>query len=348
MHLHGLASAFPPFELSQAEALRLLAASPHADRLRAGSMALLTKILSNPASGIQKRRFCTEDLPNLFRADAETLNQYYEAEAPKLGCDAVRKALQTAGIAPDAVDALFVCTCTGFLCPGVSSHVAEQLGLREDIGLIDQTGLGCGAALPMLRAASDFLQANPNAYVVTLAVEVCSAAFFLDDDAGVLISATLFGDGAAAAVWHGKGGDTTEWRAHDFRSIHRPEHREKLRFENRGGFLRNRLEREVPEVAAEVVAELHAAAGLPAATRVISHGGGRNVLEAVRERLPGHSLADAAWALERYGNVSSPSVLIALERALAQGWRGESWLVSFGAGFSAHACRLSPAAQNGA
>ncbi|MBC7367196.1 MAG: stilbene synthase, partial [Undibacterium sp.] len=47
-----------------------------------------------------------------------------------------------------------------------------------------------------------------------------------------------------------------------------------------------------------------------------------------------------------HGNMSSPSVLSALEETLRQekppSATGDFWLVSFGAGFSAHACRLGP------
>jgi alkylresorcinol/alkylpyrone synthase len=41
--------------------------------------------------------------------------------------------------------------------------------------------------------------------------------------------------------------------------------------------------------------------------------------------------------------MSSPSVLFALEETLKEGpptTDGDFWLVSFGAGFSAHSCRL--------
>jgi predicted naringenin-chalcone synthase len=50
--------------------------------------------------------------------------------------------------------------------------------------------------------------------------------------------------------------------------------------------------------------------------------------------------------LRRHGNMSSPSVLFALAEALREDRPRPSedwWLTSFGAGFSAHACRLSAA-----
>src|SRR5690606_35807451 len=151
----------------------------------------------------------------------------------------------------------FVCTCTGYLCPGVTSHVAERLGLRSDAYLADLVGLGCGAAIPTLRAAQGFLAANPGATVATVAVEICSAAFYADDDPGVLISLCLFGDGAAAAIWRGDGAPG-DWQAGHFTTTHRPVEREKIRFVNAGGKLRNKLHRTVPGLAADAVAELYA------------------------------------------------------------------------------------------
>ena len=37
--------------------------------------------------------------------------------------------------------------------------------------------------------------------VAMIAVEISSAAFYIDDDPGVLISLCLFGDGASASIW---------------------------------------------------------------------------------------------------------------------------------------------------
>src|SRR5699024_115449 len=126
--------------------------------------------------------------------------------------------------------------------------------LRADAYLMDLVGMGCGAAIPTLRAAHGFAQANPGARIAVVAVEICSAAFYLDDDPGVLISACLFGDGAACAVFGPEAPqDAPAWRLRSFDTIHRPHDRELLRFGNRQGKLRNQLHRSVPQVAAEAV-----------------------------------------------------------------------------------------------
>ncbi|MEM9237721.1 MAG: 3-oxoacyl-[acyl-carrier-protein] synthase III C-terminal domain-containing protein, partial [Verrucomicrobiota bacterium] len=269
---------------------------------------------------------------------AQELNEFFEREAPKLAGEALKKALAESGVAPEELDALFICTCTGYLCPGVTSHVAEELGLRSSAYLQDLVGLGCGAAIPMLRSAEGYLASHPGAKVATVAVEVCSAAFYADDDPGVLISLCLFGDGAAAAIWSDEPGEG-KWQAGRFTTVHKPEQREKIRFVNAAGKLRNQLDKAVPGLAAEAVAELFAMrSGDP--DRVLAHSGGRDVIDALEGVLP-FKLEETREVLNECGNMSSPSVMFALEKAHASA-NGDHrwWLTAFGAGFAAHACEM--------
>ena len=349
MHLHGLATANPPLSCTQAECLELARAAydmlPGFDRR---SRLLLSSILRGD-SGVDTRQFAVRDLRRLFHLDADELNGEFRATAPALAASALRPALRQAGLTAGDVDALVVCTCTGYLCPGVSSYVAEDLGLRPDAWLHDLAGLGCGAAVPGLRTVGAILTADPGATVACVAVEVCSAAFYLDNDPGVIISACLFGDGAAATVWRGTPG-AYGVRCHGFDTVHDPASRDRIRFEQKDGKLRNLLHPSVPGLAAGAVATLHrrAAARTPDTppARVIAHAGGKQVLAALEQVLPGQDLAASRTVLRRHGNMSSPSVLFALEEALrddAPSPGRDWWLTSFGAGFSAHSCRLSSA-----
>ena len=105
-----------------------------------------------------------------------------------------------AGRRPGDIDAVIISTCTGYLCPGLTSYVTERLGLPTDILALDLVGQGCGAALPNMRAGEALIAGGRARRVLSICVEICSAAMYLDDDPGVLISACLFGDGAGAAV----------------------------------------------------------------------------------------------------------------------------------------------------
>lgn len=346
MFLHSLSTSVPDLALTQKECAEIVQHSHLRERLQRRSLLTLLAILRGD-SGITTRHFAVREVERLFDYTADELNGAFRREAPALAGRALRGALDAAGLVPRELDALLVCTCTGYLCPGVSSYVSEQLGLRDNALLQDLVGLGCGAAIPMLRSADAILARHPGARVATVAVEICSAAFYLDDDPGVLISACLFGDGAAAAIWRSTPpAHVPSLRCHAFDTLHQPVHRDRIRFEQREGKLRNLLDLQLPGFAAEAVQRLWRDAHVagPAPARVISHGGGRDVLDALQSVLPDHDLAAARKTLRDHGNMSSPSVLFTLADELRDGQPGPGadwWMVSFGAGFSVHACRLT-------
>jgi predicted naringenin-chalcone synthase len=337
MNLAAVGTAFPSNSFTQQECLDAMKAADFWQGLKGRSQMVIEKVLSGD-SGIQKRHFALDSLEQAWSRGAQELNEAYEKEAPDLAVSAIQNAIAKSGHRLDEVDAVFVSSCTGYLCPGVSSHLAERLGLRADVFLQDMTGLGCGAAVPLLRAADGVLARNPDAVVVTVAVEVCSAAFYVEDDFGVLISTCLFGDGAAAAVWVGNKG---EWKVSDFSSLHIPEEREKIRFTNANGRLRNQLDRSVPDLAAATVEKLYEKRQREPQAWV-THGGGRDVIDALEHVLPVGELTLARGVMRDYGNLSSPSVLVALERFLDQENANVEhvWMCAFGAGFSAHSCEL--------
>jgi predicted naringenin-chalcone synthase len=339
MFLQSLATATPDTAISQRDCFSLIKDSEWFSTCSAPSRQLLEKVMLGN-SGIRQRHVATGDLTHLFSQDAQQLNETFERESPRIASRALENALEKAGIAATELDALFLCTCTGYLCPGVTSHVAESIGLRHDVYLCDLVGLGCGAAIPAMRAAHAFLAAHPGATVAVVAVEICSAAFFVNNDPGVLISLCLFGDGAAASIWKGTG-STGQWRAGHFTTTHRPEHREKIRFLNDQGKLKNQLHRTVPLLAAAAVNDLYQLRSADP-DQVLAHSGGRDVIDALEAVLP-FTLAETREVFAECGNMSSPSVIFALEKRLATS-RAEHdqryWLTAFGAGFAAHACEL--------
>jgi alkylresorcinol/alkylpyrone synthase len=181
---------------------------------------------------------------------------------------------------------------------------------------------------------------------------VCSAAFYLDDDAGVLISACLFGDGAGAAVLSGSanGGRRVEWKGGG--SLLKPDDRERLRFDQKNGLLRNILTPEVPALAARHVCSLlndtldRSGVARSQINAWILHPGGRDVLLALREKiqLSGEDVRWSEGVLREHGNMSSPSVLFVLQAALADRAPGGLWwMTAFGAGFSCHGALLEVA-----
>ncbi len=349
MFLTGVGTAVPAWRYTQPECWAAIEQSPQFPQLDIRARALLKKVLSGD-NGIATRHLAIPDLREAFVLTPDALLARFVEHAPALATLAAERALAAARLTAANVDAVLISTCTGYLCPGLTSYVSERLGLRPDVLALDLVGQGCGAALPNLRTAEALLAAGRAQRVLTICVEVCSAAFYLDNDPGVLISACLFADGAGAAVLSAQPAGhvrRVQWRT--ARSLLVPKDREYLRFEHSDGMLRNILDRRVPVLAAQhleaLLVELLAEAQLPrdAIAGWMLHAGGREVLLALRKRL-GLTEADvrfSAGVLHDYGNVSSPCVLFVLERALAENAPGGWWLMSsFGAGFSCHGALL--------
>lgn len=353
MYFSGIGTATPRTAYGKAECLAAFEASDWFNRLDGRSHLIARSVLQRD-NGIETRHLAVDTLAEVFVIDPDTLARRFARHAPRLAVQAAQQALDRSGVPAEAIDAVIVSTCTGSLCPGLSGHVIEGLPLRRDVQAFDLVGQGCGAALPNLQLGQALLASGQGRQVLSVCVEVSSAAMYLDNDPGVLISACLFGDGAGAAVLSARPATTgRRVRWHDSTSVTDPGEREALRFETRGGLLRNVLTRGVPALAAQhggaVLDTVLARNGLRGSDMRawILHAGGRDVLLALQQRLalqPG-DLRHSADTLRNHGNLSSAFVYFVLQAAMADsgpdgaaaGWW---WLSSFGAGFSCHGALL--------
>ena len=349
MFLNGLGTANPPQRYTKAQCWDAFRASDWFRRLERRAHAIAQTVLLRD-NGIEARRLALSSLDEVFQIDPDTLHRRFLTHAPALAAKAAAKALDDAALTPTDIDAVVISTCTGYLCPGLSSYIVERLGLRRDIQPFDLVGQGCAAALPNWRLAKALLAGRGAQHVLAICVEVSSAAMYLDNDPGVLISACLFGDGASAAVL--SAAPQPGRRSVEFtiaRSLVNPAQRNALRFESRQGLLRNVLTRPVPQLAAEharqVLDDALDEAGLAQSdiTAWILHAGGRDVLKALQGQLDlkPNELGYSVAMLREYGNMSSAFVYFVLQAALADralpGWW---WMSSFGAGFSCHGALL--------
>jgi predicted naringenin-chalcone synthase len=347
MYIIGIGTATPSQRYSQEDCWRTVQHCPAYKKLNDRSKAILKKVLMGE-NGIATRHFALEKLEEAFEINPDALHARFTKNAPRLVASAAERALAQSKIRPSEIDAVLVSTCTGYLCPGLTSYAIERLGLRSDVLALDLVGQGCGAAIPNLDAARALLAAGCR-HALSICAEVCSAAFYLDDDVGVLISACLFGDGAGAAVVSNEanGGRRVQWKTSG--SMVKPADRDALRFEQRSGMLRNILTPQVPSLAAQSVGTIfddtlkRAGVNRNEISGWIFHPGGRDVLLALRERfqLSGHDVRWSQAVLREYGNMSSPSVLFALDAALSDSAPGGVWwMSSFGAGFSCYGALL--------
>jgi predicted naringenin-chalcone synthase len=344
VRLAAVATAVPPYESDQREAEAFFVRH-FSHRLKTRSLVLLRKFLAHPS--IRRRRFAVDSPDCLVAESPDQKIQRFARWAVALSARAAREALARAGLDAPEVTALVVNTCTGYLCPGLSSYLLEELGLPRNLRAYDLVGCGCGGAIPNLQAGADFLTAAGGGAALCVSVEICSATLQVDDDPGLLLSNALFADGAAAAVlWTRPAGRELVASG----SLHQPEDREAIRYVHRRGQLYNQLARNLPQIVDRAVARtvlgvLETQGLTPADVHHWAlHGGGEKVITAVARQLglPEDRLLPTRQTLARFGNMSSPSVLFTLREILDNGLQPGDWclMASFGAGLSAHALLL--------
>jgi predicted naringenin-chalcone synthase len=247
----------------------------------------------------------------------------------------------------DAVAGLVVNTCTGYICPGLSTYLIEELGLSREIRAYDLVGSGCGGAIPNLQICEDILKQKSDYAVVSVSVEICSATFQMADDLSVIISNAIFADGAAAAVlWNQPKGLELIASA----SSYAPEHRDGVRYIYKNGKLYNQISLSLPNLASKAVAKVVEKLLEPMDIKVEDikhwalHPGGEKIINAVRDELglSEKQVHSSRAVLAEYGNMSSPSVWFVLQKILERGIAHGDWciMVAFGAGLSAHAFLL--------
>ncbi|MDA7618016.1 MAG: 3-oxoacyl-[acyl-carrier-protein] synthase III C-terminal domain-containing protein [Verrucomicrobiota bacterium] len=347
--IHAVSHARPQNVFTQEACLAALRQHGLYSRLNNKSHRLLNRVMCS-SSGIHQRFLALDAIADGFVTDPDTLHRRFEHHAPLLATAAAQRALQKAGRDPSGIDAVLVSTCTGYLCPGLSTYVSEQLGLRPDAILLDLVGQGCAAAIPNLQTAHALIEASQANSVLSVCVEVCSAAFYLDDDPGVIISACLFGDAAGAMLLEKappSQGRHVRW-IQSYSHLE-PDKRELLRFTHRRGMLRNILSAETPQLAASSSELLLKKALKDLSLRKddisawVTHAGGKRVIESLQTtlQLKSTDLAVSRNLLRDYGNTSSSFVMLALERHLEDtSLGGHWWMHSFGAGFSSHGLML--------
>jgi predicted naringenin-chalcone synthase len=315
-------------------------------RLNSRSLGLISTCFSHPS--INKRHFAIDDPLELVDEDPDRRIERFTRRSIELSAEAIRSALGRAGVGVKDVSGIVVNTCTGYICPGISTYLIERLGLSRSIRAFDLVGSGCGGAIPNLQAAEALI--TTGGVVVSVSVEICSATLPMDNDLSLILSNALFGDGAAAAVvWDRPAG----WELVASATRYVPEQRETIRYVHKRGQLHNQLSLKLPDLvkkaAAEVVAEVLKARSLSVdnVKHWALHTGGEKIINAVRDEIgiPEDRLAATRTVLSEFGNMSSPTVWFVMEEIGRDGVAPGDWciMIAYGAGMSAHAYLLRKA-----
>jgi len=264
-------------------------------------------------------------LPSDAYYDLNTWGQANDAWiecAQDLGQQALCRALTGAGLSPQDVDALFVVSVTGIASPSLDARLVNRMNLQPRIKRIPIFGLGCVAGAAGIARAADYVRAFPHHVAALLAVELCSLTLQKEDvSMANLISAALFGDGAAAVIVTGADQGCPGPQILDTRSVFYPQTEHIMGWDiSEKGFkivLSPALPQLIVDHLGHDVDAFLADHGLTRKdiARWIMHTGGPKILEATGQALElTKEDMSASWeSLRKVGNLSSASVLLVLE-----------------------------------
>ncbi len=336
----SIGTANPPLRFTQEEAFRLAGYN---------SQRILEIFLN---SDIQYRHFYV-DLEHINREETpDQLNQRYLRGAMETGCRAVRMCLESAGLETRDVDLFLVCTCTGYLCPDLGSRLIAHMAFRQDVQRAPMLGLGCAGALPTLQRAWDYARAHPGRKAFMLAVEICSASYYLDHTLETVVGNAICADGAAAFLLCAQSANGAPCpEVVDFESFLDSEQLDKVGFEQREGKLRIILAAEIRDLAApmieRVLSPLLERNGLSRSDIRfwVAHPGGRKVIDNVQAAmgLTNEQLRFSKTVMRNYGNMSSATVMFVLDEVVRTGDpRPGDWgvMLALGPGMAAEAALL--------
>ncbi|MFH8251094.1 type III polyketide synthase [Microbacterium sp. B2969] len=250
-------------------------------------------------------------------------NDVYIQLAPPLFAEASAQALAEASVSPADVTHVVTVSCTGMFAPGPDFRVVKDLGLSPAVERYHIGFMGCAAALPGLRAAARICAAQPEAVVLVAAAELCTLHIRSSEDPQQIVAASVFADGAAAAVVSARSfGAGPRLELDRFRTVLTSEGESEMVWTIGDEGFDMVLTAEVPRIIGREIRDaVGAFLGEDEPDVWAVHPGGRSVLDRVEAGLALDPAAlDASRdVLRRQGNMSSATILFILRDLLHDG-----------------------------
>jgi alkylresorcinol/alkylpyrone synthase len=286
--------------------------------------SLAQRIFAN--SGVTTRQAAVNPLlEDASDWSTERRMRRYLVEAMPLGKEAVSRALSAAGLSLHDVGLFAVCSCTGYVTPGLDILLARDLGMDAATQRLFVGHMGCYAALPGLGVVTDFVSARGGtalllcAELTSLHMQPSSARV----DTQQIVAHALFSDAAAAVVVRPGG---PGYAVREVAAVTDTSTADHMTWDITDLGFRMGLSPKVPNVLSlhvrTLVDDLLARHDLTRSDVdgwAVHPGGPRilNVVEGELELPPG-ALAESRATLAENGNCSSPTVLLILDRLRRQ------------------------------
>ncbi len=330
-HLIDIATASPPYVVPQSTAAtelkRRMGTSPAANRLidmAAARSGITTRyiVVGDAEPDVQPKFYAvTPDGP---QPDTARRMDLYRKWSATLSTDATAALLEKTGTPPASIDRLITISCTGFSAPNFDQQIITRLGLSPCVKRTHIGFMGCAAALIGMNSVLELAHAPEPHTTLLVSVELCSLHLQAEPTRDNILANMIFADGCAAALFRSNGSPG---------GMVRLLHTNSMLFENSEEFMRwdignlgfqMVLSPDLPKIIAEKAApaarQTLSALGVP--TEQIRHWalhpGGRAILDALQAglALSDEQAAPSRAVLDRYGNMSSASILFVMKELL--------------------------------
>jgi alpha-pyrone synthase len=271
-----------------------------------------------------------------FPGTAERM-RLYETHAPELAERAV--AALDLGAEARRITHVIVTSCTGMYAPGIDFDLVQRCELDPSVERTMVGFMGCYAAMNALKLARHTVRSEPAARVLVVNLELCSLHLQQTASLEQMLSFLVFADGCAASL---VSADPVGLAMDRFHAVVLPETAALITWKIRDlgfdMFLSGRVPGAIREGLRESAPAILDGASPAEIDRWAVHPGGRSVLDAVEQGLGlgSSSLAVSRDVLDRFGNMSSATVMFVLQAVLEASTAGErGCAMSFGPGLTA-------------
>jgi predicted naringenin-chalcone synthase len=313
--LVSIRSATPKTAVKQDEAYDVLFSHVYRENAKAASLFAATKV---------RQRHVAWHPRDVFAGPCPGLGarmRAWEENVLTLGRLTARAVLD--GADASDVGSFVMASCTGYAGPGPDSILAGELGLRPGVRRTFIGHMGCSAAFNAIKIGLDALAARPSELVLLTCAEICSVHVREEPSPEQMVVHALFGDAACSVLLS----SNPAVRGPVVVGTHTETHyelAEAMTWVVMDDSFRMTLSPYIPMIISEAVTpfveRLLAPHGISAAQvrHWGIHPGGPRIIDLVGDRLglTDEQLMPSRDILSEYGNCSSPTILLILERIL--------------------------------
>lgn len=284
-------------------------------------------------------------------------NELYAEYAKPLYVEVARKLVtQNKKVSTDDITHVITVSCTGFFAPEPAYEIVKQLGLSPATQRYHLGFMGCFAAFPALKMARSFCEAQPDAKVMVVCLELCSLHFQDSEQTDNLISGSVFADGAAGTIVSSDRPIQNSYRLDGFATTIAEQSENDMAWTIGDTGFDMVLSTYVPDIIeANLLDSLQPLLNaykkeIPEINHWAIHPGGRSILDKIESTLSlehGH-LEASRKVLAEYGNMSSATILFVLQELLKKenkngndGGEETTLAMAFGPGLTIESCLLT-------